>query len=139
MESLKRLQVPVELESRLSAYGVKSVDELEQLTPERFYVLDRTALQNQFRDSPESRELQVATLKYEIVASGTEEEGRFVHFLIRMHRQTAQVILHELTVVSVLQDPADKSKWYVAPDSQSPVSEPLFRTHTSSEIPSLKP
>lgn len=114
----------MELEAaRLAVYKVHKVEELEKLTPQEFYVRERNAVQSGVKGSDGAKEL--STLKMEILASGSEENGAFMHVTIRTHRETTEMRIHELALVSLLQDPADKNKWYVVPDTQLPVVEPL--------------
>lgn len=121
----------MELESaRLAVYKLQKVEELEKLTPQAFYVRERSAVQSGVNSSDGAKEL--ASLKMEILASGSEENGTFMHVTIRTHRETAEMRIHELALVSLLQDPADKNKWYVVPDTQLPVLEPLSDPEKSS-------
>lgn len=109
----------------LDFHGVASRKELEMMTPQALYISDRTATYRPLHDEPNMPARQLITLDMKVVSTGAEENGRFVHTLIRTHRDAGNARVHELTLVSVVQDDADEARWFVVPDSLLPAVEPI--------------
>jgi hypothetical protein len=127
---IKQSRTMTEENSKLEALGLATYGDLEKLTPQQFYVLERTALNKKNALSEDSKQRQIQTLKIEVISVGAEDEGHLSHVLLRSHRETLDRRVHELLLVSLLQDPLDKDKCWILPDAQLPVAEPLG---TSSE------
>lgn len=125
IEVIKNSATVTEETERLKQLGIVSFKELESMKPADFYVLERKAVHKAIDEPTSSQARQLRTLKIEVLSVGVEEEGHFVHVLMRTHRETDDVRVHELTLVSLLQEPGDPSTWRVVPDTQIPVSEPL--------------
>lgn len=114
----------MEIESaRLAVYGLRKVEELVSMSGQEFYVRERSAVQTGAGNAGADK--QLATLKIEVLATGKEEEGSFVHVVVRTHREAGEMRIHELTLVSLLQDPTNKDKWFIVPDTQLPVVQPI--------------
>ncbi len=109
----------------LASLNLKSIAELEKLTPQQFYVTERSAVHKGLVQPAGSLARQLATIQMTVLSVGTEEGGRFAHVLVRSHRETTDAMVHELTLVSLVRDEADPTKWSVMPDTQLPVAEPL--------------
>lgn len=109
----------------LEFYGVKSPADLERLSAGDFYVVERTATYRPQNLPLDSFARQLETLKTDLLSVAAEEENRFIHVLMRTHRETSDLRIHELMLISVLQDDSDQSRWHIVPDSLLPVAQPL--------------
>lgn len=125
VEVIKNSATVTEEAERLKQLGIASFKELESMNPADFYVLERKAVHKVIDEPSSSQARQLRTLRIEVLSVGLEEEGRFVHVLMRTHRETDEMQVHELTLVSLLQEPGEPGTWKVVPDTQIPVSEPL--------------
>jgi hypothetical protein len=110
---------------KLRSLGLANLKELEEMTPRAYFILERRRMSEAMNRSQESRDEELKSLVMEVLSTGTEEEGRFVHVLLRAHRVSSGARVHELMLISLYQDAADKSKWLVVPDTLMPVAEPL--------------
>lgn len=108
---------------KLRSLGLGSLKELEALTPRAFFVREREMMEKALGRPVSVAPEELRSLAMEVLSIGTEEEGSFVHVLLRTHRDTAAGKVHELMLVSLHQDASDKTKWLVVPDSLMPVFE----------------
>ncbi len=111
--------------AKLNMLGIKDVKELEKMSPQDAYVLDRKAVHDRMKITPEILKRKSETLKINILGLISEEDGKIVHALIRTKQETLDTDIAELLLISVVQDKDDAKKWLVAPDMQNPMSTPL--------------
>jgi hypothetical protein len=122
---VKDSKTMTEESAKLEALGIATYGDLDKMTPQQFYVAERIALNQKTAPSQEVKVRQLQTLKVEVISVGSEDQGHFSHVLVRTHRDTLDMRVHELLLISLLQDSMDKEKWWVVPDTQLPVAEPL--------------
>ena len=111
--------------AKLNMLGIKDVKELEKMSPQDAYVLDRKAVHDRMKITPEILKKKSETLKINILGLIGEEDGKIVHALVRTKQETLDSDIAELLLISVVQDKDDAKKWLVAPDMQNPMSSPL--------------
>jgi hypothetical protein len=110
---------------KLRSLGLADLKELEAMTPRAYFILERRRMSEAMNRSQEARDEELKSLTMEPVSTGTEEGGKFAHVLLRTHRVSGGSRVHELMLISLYQDAADKTKWLVVPDTLMPVAEPL--------------
>jgi hypothetical protein len=108
---------------KLRSLGLSSLKELEALTPRAFFVREREMMEKALGRPATVPQEELRSLTMEVLSVGAEEDGAFVHVLLRTHRDTSAGKVHELMLVSLHQDSSDKTKWHVVPDSLMPVFE----------------
>ena len=128
VEVIKNSPTVSEETERLKMLGIASFKDLEAMSPAAFYIAERNAVHKAIDESAASKARQLSTLKIEVLSVGVEEDGSFVHVLVRTHRDTEEIRVHELMLVSLLKDSDVPGKWRIVPDTQLPVSEPLPET-----------
>lgn len=111
--------------AKLNMLGIKDIKELEKMSPQEAYVLDRKAVHERVKLTEEVLKKKQDTLKINILGLIPEDEGKIVHALVRTNQETLDAKIDELLLISVVQDKADSKKWLVAPDMQNPITTPL--------------
>ena len=111
--------------AKLNMLGLKDVKDLEKMSAQEAYVLDRKAVHERVKLTPEMLKRKQETLKITILGLIPEDEGKIVHALVRTNQETLEARIDELLLISVVQDKADAKKWLVAPDMQNPITTPL--------------
>lgn len=111
--------------AKLNMLGLKDVKDLEKMSSQEAYVLDRKAVHDRVKLTPEVIKKKQDSLKINILGLVPEDDGKIVHALVRTNQETLEARIDELLLISVVQDKADSKKWLVAPDMQTPITTPL--------------
>lgn len=130
ISAIKNSSTMTEEAAKLSLLGVKDTRELEKMSPQDAYIADRNAVHKRMKLSEEAIKKKQDTLKINVLGVISEDEGRIVHVLVRTKQNTVvqdakgpgEVAIEELLLISMAQDKADKNKWLVVPDMQTPVT-----------------
>lgn len=110
---------------KLTLLGVKTVSDLEKLPATDAYVADRKAVHDRLNVSPDTIKRKQETLKINILGLVTEDEGKIVHAVVRTSQETTETSISELLLISLAQDKADATKWFIVPDMQQPITTAL--------------
>ena len=111
--------------AKLNMLGIKDIKDLEKMTAQEAYVIDRKAVHERVKLTEEVLKKKQQTLKINILGLIPEDEGKVVHALVRTNQETFEAKIDELLLISVVQDKDDPKKWLVAPDMQNPITTPL--------------
>jgi hypothetical protein len=111
--------------AKLNMLGIKDIKELQKMSPQQAYVVDRKAVHERVKLTEEVLKKKQETLKINILGLIPEDDAKIVHALVRTNQETLDAKIDELLLISVVQDKADAKKWLVAPDMQNPVTTPL--------------
>ena len=109
--------------AKLALLGVRTVQELKQITPQAAYVADRSAVHARMKLSPETVKRKQGTLKINILGAFTEGAGRIAHVVARTDQSTLDSRIEELLIISLRA--AGKGGWLIVPDMQTPETQPL--------------
>lgn len=110
----------------LQGYNVKDYKELEKMSPQEFYVVDRNAWHQKLKITPEATKRKQETLKITILAVCSEPEKNYVHVTVRTSQETLTDKIEELFLISFVPNPKDPKSWLIAPEMKDrPVITPL--------------
>lgn len=123
---IKSAPTMTEEAAMLQGYNVKDYKELEKMSPQEFYVVDRNAWHNKLKIAPESAKRKQETLKITILGVCNEAEKNYVHVTVRTSQETLTDRIEELFLISFVPDPKDAKSWLIAPEMKDrPVITPL--------------
>ncbi len=123
--AVKNSSTMTEEAAKLNMLGVKDVKELEALSPQAAYVVDRKAVHDRMKIPDDVLKRKIETLKINILGLCPEEEGKIMHAVVRTKQETNDTLIEELLLISLIQDKTDAKKWLVVPDMQQPLTTPL--------------
>lgn len=123
--AIKNSSTMTEEAAKLNMLGIKDVRELEKMSPQEAYVLDRKAVHDRMHIPASTIKRKSDTLKIKILGVASEEDGKIVHVVVRTSQETEETLIEELLLISCAQDRADAKKWLIVPDMQEPVTTPL--------------
>ncbi|MBE7498589.1 MAG: hypothetical protein HS117_26925 [Verrucomicrobiaceae bacterium] len=110
----------------LQGYNVKDYKELEKMSPQEFYVVDRTAWHQKLKIAPEATQRKKETLKINILSVCNEPEKNYVHVTVRTSQETLTDKIEELFLISFVPNPKQSKSWLIAPEMKDrPVITPL--------------
>jgi hypothetical protein len=110
----------------LQGYNVKDYKELEKMTPQEFYVVDRNAWHQKLKIAPETSKRKQETLKIEILGVCSEPDKKYVHVTVRTSQETLTDKIEELFLISFVPDPKNPKGWLISPEMKDrPVITPL--------------
>lgn len=110
----------------LQGYNVKDYKELEKMSPQEFYVVDRTAWHQKLKIAPEATQRKKETLKINILSVCNEPEKNYVHVTVRTSQETLTDKIEELFLISFVPNPKESKSWLIAPEMKDrPVITPL--------------
>jgi hypothetical protein len=124
-EAIKNSSTMTEEAAKLSLLGLKDVRELEKMSPQEAYVLDRKAVHDRLKIPAATIKRKSDTLKIKILGVASEEEGKIIHVVVRTSQETEDTLIEELLLISCAQDKEDAKKWLIVPDMQEPITTPL--------------
>lgn len=133
--AIKNSSTMTEEAAKLNMLGIKDVRELEKMSPQEAYVLDRKAVHDRMKISAATLKRKSDTLKIKILGVASEEEGKIVHVVVRTSQETEDTLIDELLLISAAQDRNDSKKWLIVPDMQEPMTSPL----KAPEAPAVAP
>jgi len=97
----------------LERFGVKEIRELEKLTPQEFYMLDREAWHKRINAAAEVTKRKQETLKIDVLGLVEEKEKGYVHATVRTSQETLTDRIEELFLISFVQE---GDKWLIWPE-----------------------
>ncbi len=126
VQVIKSAPTMTQEQDMLDGYSVKSVRELEGMTPQQFYQVDRDAWHKKLKLSPESTKRKQETLKITVLGLVEEKDKGFVHATVRTSQETLTDRIEELFLISFVSDPANPKNWLISPEMKDrPVITPL--------------
>ena len=131
--AIKNSRTMTEEATKLNLLGIKDVRELEKMSPQDAYIVDRKSVHEHNRINPDDLKRKQESLKINILGLVPEEAGKIVHAIVRTKQETTEVAIEELLVISVTQDKDDAKKWLVVPDMQLPITTPLKKDEPAKE------
>jgi hypothetical protein len=97
----------------LERFGVKEIRDLEKLTPQEFYMLDREAWHKRINAAAEVTKRKQETLKIDVLGLVEEKEKGYVHATVRTSQETLTDRIEELFLISFVQE---GDKWLIWPE-----------------------
>ena len=110
----------------LERFGVKEIRDLEKLSPQEFYILDREAWHKRINAAPEVTKRKQETLKIDVLGMVEEKDKGYVHATVRTSQETLTDKIEELFLISFVPDPANPKSYLISPEMKDrPVITPL--------------
>jgi hypothetical protein len=107
----------------LERFGVKEIRDLEKLTPQEFYMLDRDAWHKRINAAPEVTKRKQETLKIDVLGLVEEKDKGYVHATVRTSQETLTDRIEELFLISFVKE---GDKWLIWPEMKDrPIITPL--------------
>lgn len=120
---IKTAPTMTEEQQMLERFGVKEIRELEKLTPQEFYILDREAWHKRINAAPEVTKRKQETLKIEVLGLVEEKEKGYVHATVRTSQETLTDRIEELFLISFVKQ---GDSWTISPEMKDrPIITPL--------------
>lgn len=115
-----------EEQQMLERFGVAEIRDLEKLSPQEFYIMDREAWHKRINAAPEVTKRKQETLKIEVLGLVEEKDKEYVHATVRTSQETLTDKIEELFLISfVKQD----GKWLISPEMKDrPIITPLEKS-----------
>ena len=111
----------------LQGYNAKDYKELEKMTPQEFYVVDRNAWHQKLKIAPETMKRKKETLKINILSVASEPDKKYVHVVVRTSQETLADKIEELFLISFVPHPKNSKSWLISPEMKDrPVITPLL-------------
>ena len=109
--------------SMLERFKVSDIRELEKLTPQQFYVLEREGFHKSINSNPEVTKRKQQTLKIQVLGLVSEESKGFVHATVRTSQETLTDRIEELFLISFIKQ---GDEWSISPELKDrPIITPL--------------
>jgi uncharacterized protein YrzB (UPF0473 family) len=113
-------------EAMLAGYNVKGVGDLEKMTPQEFYQIDREAWHKKLKLTPEATKRKQETLKITVLGLVEEKDKGYVHATVRTSQETLTDKIEELFLISFVPDPTNPKNYLISPEMKDrPVITPL--------------
>lgn len=126
VQIIKSAPTMTDEETMLAGYNVKGVGELEKMTPQEFYQVDREAWHKKLKLTPEATKRKQETLKITVLGLVQEKEKGYVHATVRTSQETLTDKIEELFLISFVPDPTDPKNFLISPEMKDrPVITPL--------------
>ena len=125
VELIKRAPTMTAEAEMLGQLGVKDVGEIEKMSVIDFYTAERSGVTKRDEKGDSLRKQKQDSLQVNVLGVILEKEGTIAHLAVRTSQNVLDKKIDELIFISYQQDEADKSKWYIVPDMQVPVTTPL--------------
>lgn len=107
----------------LERFGVKEIRELETLSPQEFYITDRSAWHKRVNAAPEVTKKKQDTLKVDVLGLVEEKDKNFIHATVRTSQETLTDRIEELFLISFVKE---GDKWLIWPEMKDrPIITPL--------------
>lgn len=120
---IKTAPTMTEEAAMLERFGVAEIRDLEKLTPQEFYITDRTAWHKRINAAPEVTERKQKTLKIDVLGLVEEKEKGYVHATVRTSQETLTDRIEELFLISFVKE---GDKWLIWPEMKDrPIITPL--------------
>jgi len=112
-----------EEQAMLERFGVKEIRELEKLTPQEFYIMDREAWHKRINAAADVTKRKQETLKIEVLGLVEEKEKGYVHATVRTSQETLTDRIEELFLISFVKQ---GDSWTISPEMKDrPIITPL--------------
>jgi len=112
-----------EEQAMLERFGVKEIRELEKLTPQEFYIMDREAWHKRINAAADVTKRKQDTLKIEVLGLVEEKEKGYVHATVRTSQETLTDRIEELFLISFVKQ---GDSWTISPEMKDrPIITPL--------------
>ena len=113
-------------ENMLAGYNVKGVGDLEKMSPQEFYQVDREAWHKKLKLTPEATKRKQETLKIIVLGLVQEKDKGYVHATVRTSQETLTDKIEELFLISFVTDPTNPKNFLISPEMKDrPVITPL--------------
>ncbi len=120
---IKTAPTMTEEQSMLERFGVKEIRDLEKLTPQEFYIMDREAWHKRINAAPEVTKRKQETLKIEVLGLVEEKDKGYVHATVRTSQETLTDRIEELFLISFVKQ---GDGWTISPEMKDrPLITPL--------------
>jgi hypothetical protein len=120
---IKTAPTMTEEQQMLERFGVKEIRELEKLTPQEFYILDREAWHKRINAAADVTKRKQDTLKIDVLGLVEEKEKGFVHATVRTSQETLTDRIEELFLISFVEQ---GDSWTISPEMKDrPLITPL--------------
>lgn len=107
----------------LERFGVKEIRDLEVLSPQEFYITDRTAWHKRINAAPEVTKKKQDTLKIDVLGLVEEKDKNYIHATVRTSQETLTDRIEELFLISFVKE---GDKWLIWPEMKDrPIITPL--------------
>jgi hypothetical protein len=107
----------------LERFGVKDIRDLEKLSPQEFYILDREAWHKRINAAPEVTKRKQQTLKIDVLGLVEEKDKGYVHATVRTSQETLTDRIEELFLISFVKE---GDKWVIWPEMKDrPIITPI--------------
>lgn len=97
----------------LERFGVKEIRDLEKLTPQEFYMLDRDAWHKRINAAAEVTKRKQDTLKIDVLGLVEEKDKGYVHATVRTSQETLTDRIEELFLISFVKE---GENWLIWPE-----------------------
>jgi hypothetical protein len=97
----------------LERFNVKEIRDLEKLTPQEFYILDREAWHKRINAAADVTKRKQDTLKIDVLGLVEEKEKGYVHATVRTSQETLTDRIEELFLISFVKE---GDKWLIWPE-----------------------
>jgi hypothetical protein len=112
-----------EEQAMLERFGVKEIRELEKLTPQEFYIMDREAWHKRINAAADVTKRKQETLKIDVLGLVEEKEKGYVHATVRTSQETLTDRIEELFLISFIKQ---GDSWTISPEMKDrPLITPL--------------
>ena len=126
---IKTAPTMTEESQMLERFGVKDIRDLEKLSPQEFYILDREAWHKRINAAPEVTKRKQETLKIDVLGLVEEKEKGYVHATVRTSQETLTDRIEELFLISFVKE---DDKWVIWPEMKDrPIITPIEETKES--------
>ena len=126
VQIIKTAPTMTDEENMLAGYNVKGVGDLEKMSPQEFYQVDREAWHKKLKLTPEATKRKQETLKIIVLGLVEEKDKGYVHATVRTSQETLSDKIEELFLISFVSDPANPKNFLISPEMKDrPVITPL--------------
>ena len=139
LELVKRAPTMTAESEMLGQLGVKELKDLEAMSATDFYAAERSGVARKDEKSEAIRKQKQESLKVNVLGVILEQKGAIAHLAVRTSQAVLDKQIEELIFISFQQDEADKTKWFIVPDMQMPVTTPLPGAEGAAAAPSEAP
>jgi len=115
----------------LERFGVKEIRELEKLTPQEFYMMDRDAWHKRINAAADVTKRKQETLKIDVLGLVEEKDKGYVHATVRTSQETLTDRIEELFLISFVKE---GDKWLIWPEMKDrPIITPIDEKKASDD------
>ncbi|MBL9115726.1 MAG: hypothetical protein JNJ83_12025 [Verrucomicrobiaceae bacterium] len=139
LDLVKRAPTMTAESEMLAQLGVKELKDLEAMSPLDFYAAERSGVARKDEKSEAIRKQKQESLKVNVLGVILEQKGSIAHLAVRTSQAVLDKQIEELIFISFQQDEADKTKWFIVPDMQMPVTTLLPGAEGAAPAPQEAP